>query len=667
MVLLWDGSILLKDNSLQLLLIIDYIFDWARDVYRPSILRQLKSMASGIAYDQVSVIFDNDVHSLRRDVSNWMPAAPSIIADPGPLFESELGTDSTTNLRQFLPFEIPNTRFGSLRSANYSRQKATGICLTDTNVKEFLRAAVTNTTDKEKSMETVARDILKSFRPELQKGPERRGKFEHPNLERHGIILSGSDIQALEESWIGDVTVINDAPALPPDEEFYCLISFECFLNSSWEIEKQITYLAVTSQAFRDLASFAHYTVRFPLKLATTDWWASRLNDTAFQNCINCLLSASPSQSLLAALSAKSLTWCTQRGLTSYEHKRPESENVLSFDFNTLWGQGYVVEKHLKGIQRTKMDMLRLQKLPKEWQTKSEKQRYEGIGADFSFCRVFENIITIPDGQYHSAATCLRCAQSHSSNLRTDYEPWDEGTTISTNGMVLVEGLDVKRKSDSYSSYFSRPEIDYWHDLCLFAIDPSSYPNSLRDITHAIETILESQQMYHTVKSPSRGWNCLFDPESTPLVMWNLPLSYRPIFPKLASDILNWLSELKGEQTTEPTANDTPVPPLTVLNQLYFGLVAMKLPYDDVLAEVYDRRQADWLQWPASVSTGTTSRYEEALSKSRNRIPSPPRLRSPSPELQPGSSVEKPTTHPAAIVLSSDSDSPNSEGEAKMQ
>lgn len=616
-------------------------------------------MASGIAYDQVSVIFDNDIQSLRRDISNWVPVAPSNIADLSPLFESELGTNSTTNLRQFLSFKIPKTRFGSIRSANYSRQKVTGICLTDSNVKEFLQAAVTNSVGKKKGMEAVARDILKCFRSEIKRDPEGEGEF------KHGIILSGSDIQALEESWIGDVTVTSDAPALPPDEEFRCLISFDCFLNSSWEIEKQIIYLAVTSQAFRDLAGFAHYSIPFPLQLANKGLWAARLNDTALQNCINCLLSASPSQSLLAALSAKSLTWCIQHGSTSYEHRGPESADVLHFDFNTLWGQGYVVEKHLKVIQRAKMDMLRLQKLPKEYQTKAEKQRHDGIGTDFSSCRVFENIISIADSQYHSATTCRRCIQSHSLNFRTDYEPWDEGTMISYNGMVLVEGLDVTRKGNSYS-YFSKPEVDYWHDLCLFTLDPSSYPTSLRDIIRTIETILESQQMYHTIKSPSRGWYCLFDPQFTPLMMWNLPLSYRPIFPKLATDILNWLSELKRGHTTDPTAKDTPVPPLTVLNQFYYGLVIMELPYDDVLAEVYDRRNADWLKKPASVSMKTTSRYEEALSGSQNRIPSPPQLRSISPELRPGPSVEKPTIQPAAIVLSSDSESPTSAREETM-
>ena len=76
---LWDGSIMSKDSALQLLLIVDYIFDWARDIYRPSILRQLKSLASGEVYDQISLADDSDIMSMRRRVSDWIPPPPSTV------------------------------------------------------------------------------------------------------------------------------------------------------------------------------------------------------------------------------------------------------------------------------------------------------------------------------------------------------------------------------------------------------------------------------------------------------------------------------------------------------------------------------------------------------------------------------------------------------------
>jgi hypothetical protein len=60
---MWDGSVLSHDKALQLLLIVDYIFDWARDLYRPSILRQLKSIATDKDYDTVSLTRETNIFS----------------------------------------------------------------------------------------------------------------------------------------------------------------------------------------------------------------------------------------------------------------------------------------------------------------------------------------------------------------------------------------------------------------------------------------------------------------------------------------------------------------------------------------------------------------------------------------------------------------------------
>ena len=100
-----------KDNALQLILIVDYIMDWARDVYRPSILRQLKSIGTGKAYDEVSLATDSDIFSLRRNISSWIPAPPSTIN------ELEYDVDQSNPIivlehQDFLPFNIPNTKIG---------------------------------------------------------------------------------------------------------------------------------------------------------------------------------------------------------------------------------------------------------------------------------------------------------------------------------------------------------------------------------------------------------------------------------------------------------------------------------------------------------------------------------------------------------------------------
>ena len=60
---MWRGSILSLDGALQLLLIVDYVFDWARDIYREDILRELRLLTSG--EDETISVIDTDIYSTR--------------------------------------------------------------------------------------------------------------------------------------------------------------------------------------------------------------------------------------------------------------------------------------------------------------------------------------------------------------------------------------------------------------------------------------------------------------------------------------------------------------------------------------------------------------------------------------------------------------------------
>lgn len=43
---LWERTILSPDGALQFLLLVDYIFDWARDSYREDIIKGLRVLSS---------------------------------------------------------------------------------------------------------------------------------------------------------------------------------------------------------------------------------------------------------------------------------------------------------------------------------------------------------------------------------------------------------------------------------------------------------------------------------------------------------------------------------------------------------------------------------------------------------------------------------------------
>ncbi|KIW14375.1 hypothetical protein PV08_07157 [Exophiala spinifera] len=76
---LWDGEITFADRALQLLLMLDYIFDWARDVYRKDIISALLSFVPnasssllestdiGSTYNDPPFSFDGDVQEPVMD------------------------------------------------------------------------------------------------------------------------------------------------------------------------------------------------------------------------------------------------------------------------------------------------------------------------------------------------------------------------------------------------------------------------------------------------------------------------------------------------------------------------------------------------------------------------------------------------------------------------
>ena len=82
---LWEGSINGEDEALQLILILDYVLNWARDIFRPSIWRQLK-MLSTSNLDETLTFRDSailshgstsrysDIPRHQPDTTPWIPS-----------------------------------------------------------------------------------------------------------------------------------------------------------------------------------------------------------------------------------------------------------------------------------------------------------------------------------------------------------------------------------------------------------------------------------------------------------------------------------------------------------------------------------------------------------------------------------------------------------------
>jgi hypothetical protein len=75
-VCLWEGSITSYDAALQLVLIIDYIVDWARDIFRLGIMRQLMSVVDRGTQSAYTIIEDHDILSTRDYANSWFGNRP---------------------------------------------------------------------------------------------------------------------------------------------------------------------------------------------------------------------------------------------------------------------------------------------------------------------------------------------------------------------------------------------------------------------------------------------------------------------------------------------------------------------------------------------------------------------------------------------------------------
>ncbi|KAF5589548.1 hypothetical protein FPCIR_6751 [Fusarium pseudocircinatum] len=119
-----------KTSYRVLLLIVDYIADWARDIYREGIARSLQKLA---ALDTQSLARDTDVFSLAGNVREWTCNSPDA---------SEIGTS-----RPFRdPLSALDCENGYFRDARFVRSTFVGLLITEENFEHFLR---TGTSDNE--------------------------------------------------------------------------------------------------------------------------------------------------------------------------------------------------------------------------------------------------------------------------------------------------------------------------------------------------------------------------------------------------------------------------------------------------------------------------------------------------------------------------------------
>ncbi|KAG4264865.1 hypothetical protein FPRO03_00149 [Fusarium proliferatum] len=206
---LWHGCIDSLDDALRLLLIIDYIADWARDLYREGIARSLQKLA---ACDSSSLARDDDVPSLSGSMATCLNS----------LFDTNRDTECQI-LRN--PLHKFDTEVGVFRDPRFIRSKCLGLVVTHHNVDEFLRTGPTHG-DAASLVSTIIRDLKGACR------------------------MKGSLLNELELLWTDTDRDLSDI--VQPEEIFYVVPITAFYLNSNLEPVRESSYLAASQKLISD-------------------------------------------------------------------------------------------------------------------------------------------------------------------------------------------------------------------------------------------------------------------------------------------------------------------------------------------------------------------------------------------------------------------------------
>ncbi|KAJ6100060.1 hypothetical protein N7467_001595 [Penicillium canescens] len=207
---LWNGNISNLDQSLQLLLIVDYIFDWARDIYRPAILGELDVLATG----DITATDPGVFSTMSSRIASWMNAST----------EGQTTQVSTFGEPPDLNYLKVVSQEGVIRDAHVIESRHVGLKITEDDVDTFLLSFPCA-----KAAEIWLFNMLKCL----------SGSWR----------VNADTIDALESFWTAEPRPTRDK--FRREEMFYLNIAIHMFVSELWEPIRQITCFSIAESALQ--------------------------------------------------------------------------------------------------------------------------------------------------------------------------------------------------------------------------------------------------------------------------------------------------------------------------------------------------------------------------------------------------------------------------------
>jgi hypothetical protein len=290
---LWNGRVDSREGALNLLLIVDYIFDWARDIYRESIISQLRSLS---ASDTPSLANDSDIYSMLDRFSIFQDDIDSQAETETMEHRIEAATETGDLLRAF------DSTKGAIREARYIRSSFMSLYLTEDNVSLFFRSMKTT-----KDAKIAARTIMRYLRDCWR--------------------VNREALDSLETYWTGKDRESENLYS--PTKVFLVMVTLSAYLSPSWEQTRELSVLAISANVIEEICRHAE-------QIIPSNWDHSELpyvENDIFVAFFGSFRQISVRHNLIAAISRACLS--TRLFTEKSSKKKSSSEQMIRWAVST--------------------------------------------------------------------------------------------------------------------------------------------------------------------------------------------------------------------------------------------------------------------------------------------------------------------------------------------
>ncbi|KAF4632991.1 hypothetical protein G7Y89_g5141 [Cudoniella acicularis] len=288
---LWSGRVDSRNGALQILLLVDYIFDWARDLYRPGVIQLLKALSKNELDEDASISSDTDILSTKQKIAAWqaqLTAVADIASVPlaSDMASLELSTNepSTPNTSP----EVMSTSHPSISDASSSdsssldtltpKLRATETSTLDTWLSEYhekLQKKWRNTDTVDGAFrpqhivetcfvcmnlegDTFSKKFVPALTPRLPYGNLREhSRAMSRALYRTSLMISDEVLQYLEEHFIRGKRS-SKRHAQTSDNKHVIMLIHNC-ITREWQLKRTLICIVFDQSGLEDLLAQAEY------------------------------------------------------------------------------------------------------------------------------------------------------------------------------------------------------------------------------------------------------------------------------------------------------------------------------------------------------------------------------------------------------------------------